>query len=463
MNHHFLQFLRVTYILGDVFALNLAFVINRLWHDSHIPGIYELHYSYLWILLNISWLAACWMSSVYQGTYISSFERFSRKTVHSFFFFLCGLMLYLFFWKQTNISRLFLVSMLSSVSILILTSRFVYALFFHYYRHKDYFIRRVMIIGYNETARQLANVLEEETMNTKIVGFCEDEKKVSELSHYPILSNYNNIIEESKKFRVTEIYSTVAPEHDLGIYQLMREADQACIRFKVVPDLNYFIRKPVHIDYLGNLPVLSLRKEPLDDMGSRIKKRCADLVLSSFAMIFILWWLIPIVGLLIWLEDRGPIFFIQERSGKDNQSFKCLKFRSMKVNRDAHLIQATKDDNRFTRIGKFLRKTNLDEFPQFINVLFSEMSVVGPRPHMLKHTHDYSKLLNLFMVRQFAKPGITGWAQINGYRGETRHLEDMKGRVEHDLWYMENWSLWLDLKIVFLTFFRMIKGEKNAY
>jgi putative colanic acid biosynthesis UDP-glucose lipid carrier transferase len=209
--------------------------------------------------------------------------------------------------------------------------------------------------------------------------------------------------------------------------------------------------------------VLSLRKEPLDDVGNRIKKRVFDLVLSSLFIILVLSWLVPIVGLLIWLDNRGPVFFVQQRSGKGGKPFGCIKFRSMKVNRDANSKMATKNDSRITRLGRFLRKSSLDEMPQFFNVFMSDMSIVGPRPHMTKHTDDYSKMLNHYMIRHFLKPGITGWAQIHGFRGEIKYMEDINNRVEYDLWYLENWSLWLDTRIIAMTAFNMAKGEKNAY
>ena len=201
----------------------------------------------------------------------------------------------------------------------------------------------------------------------------------------------------------------------------------------------------------------------MDDVGNRIKKRFYDVVASSLVIVFILSWLIPLVGLLIWLESRGPIFFTQQRSGKGGKAFNCLKFRSMKVNKESNEKQATKNDVRITRLGSILRKSSLDEMPQFLNVFMGDMSIVGPRPHMLKHTDDYSKLLNRYMVRHFLKPGITGWAQIHGYRGEIKHMQDINNRVEYDLWYLENWSLWLDTRIILMTAFNMAKGEKNAY
>jgi putative colanic acid biosynthesis UDP-glucose lipid carrier transferase len=243
----------------------------------------------------------------------------------------------------------------------------------------------------------------------------------------------------------------------------MSDAERECIRFKVVPNLAYFFSKPVIVDYIRDLPILSLRSEPLEDVGNRLKKRILDVTVSFLVCIFILSWLIPILGLLIIIESRGPIFFSQKRTGKNGQEFNCLKFRSMKPNKDSDTKQATKGDMRVTRIGRFIRKTSLDEFPQFLNVLKGEMSLVGPRPHMVKHTTDYSKIVDQYMIRHFLKPGITGWAQINGFRGEITDPKQIKMRVTNDLWYLENWNIWLDLRIMFLTVYNVFKGEKNAY
>jgi putative colanic acid biosynthesis UDP-glucose lipid carrier transferase len=323
--------------------------------------------------------------------------------------------------------------------------------------------RKVLIVGYNETAKKLTEYLEDEDNFTEIVGYCEKEENVQELTHYPILSNIENVMQVSLQKGVEEIYSTIAPEHNFSVYQLMKDTEQACIRFRVIPDLSYFINRPFHVEFLRDMPVLTFRKEPLDDSSQQLKKRFFDIVVSLLVIIFVLSWLIPLLALLIYIESPGPVFFRQLRSGRNNKAFSCLKLRSMKINNDANLKQASKNDNRVTRLGRFMRKTSLDEFPQFFNVLKGDMSLVGPRPHMLKHTDDYSQLLDQYMVRHFAKPGITGWAQVNGYRGETRELEQMKGRVEHDIWYLENWNIWLDVKILMLTAYNMFRGEKNAF
>lgn len=462
MNQRLATLLRISFVILDLLVLNLVFIICQyVFRDAIILN--KEQYTYLWFYSNAAWVAASWATSIYQDTYIYSFEKFSKRTVNAYVYLLALEMLYLFFNKDAQISRLFLISILSSFAISLLINRFLHLAMQQFFQSKDHIVRKVMIIGYNERAKKLASYLEQEPIKTEIVGFCEEEENVNELSLYPIVGKVGEAIEASKQHEVTEIFSTIAPEQQSGIYKLINDADQACIRFRIVPDFNHFIRKPVHLEYLKDIPVLSLRKEPLDDVGNRIKKRLFDLAISSLVTIFILSWLIPIVSLLIWLDSRGPIFFIQQRSGKNGKTFNCIKFRSMKVNKDSNEKQATKNDKRVTKLGSFLRKSNLDEMPQFFNVLMSDMSIVGPRPHMLKHTDDYSKLLNKYMVRHFLKPGITGWAQIHGYRGEIKHMQDINNRVEYDLWYLENWNIWLDTRIILMTAFNMAKGEKNAY
>jgi putative colanic acid biosynthesis UDP-glucose lipid carrier transferase len=270
-------------------------------------------------------------------------------------------------------------------------------------------------------------------------------------------------LQVAKELDIQEIFSTITPEQNNNIYDLMDQSQKECIRFKIVPDLSIFIRKEVHIEYMGDLPILSLRSEPLEDVGNRVQKRVLDITVSFLVIVLILSWLIPIIGLLIVLESKGPVFFKQLRTGRNNKNFYCLKFRSMKFNKDSDLKQATQNDIRFTGIGKFIRKTSIDEFPQFLNVFKGEMSLVGPRPHMLKHTSDYSKIVDEYMTRQFLKPGITGWAQINGNRGEINTAEQIQMRVSRDLWYLENWTLLLDIQIMFSTIYLLFKGDKNAY
>ncbi|MGF7230673.1 sugar transferase [Arachidicoccus sp.] len=202
---------------------------------------------------------------------------------------------------------------------------------------------------------------------------------------------------------------------------------------------------------------------PLKGVFSRFIKRSFDIALSVIVIISIMSWLVPLLSLLIKLESKGSVFFVQYRSGKNGVPFKCYKFRSMYINNQADTLQACMDDIRFTKIGRFIRRRSIDELPQFFNVLKNDMSVIGPRPHMLMHTEKYKRLLNDYMVRHFIKPGITGWAQVSGFRGETKKLEEMGKRIQHDVFYLENWSFLFDIRITFKTIWILLKKDKKAY
>ena len=391
------------------------------------------------------------------------FEHFTKRTSQVYLLWIIAMLFYLFFSREFRISRIFIISGMIAFGMGLLCNRFLYLGIKKYFKNSHYLIKRVIILGYNDTAKQLAKYFEEDGINTQLLGFIEDDKNVHELSHYPIITDVSKALQVAKEFDVVEIFSTITPEQNKDIYELMYQSERECIRFKIVPNLSVFITRDVHIEYFGDLPILSLRSEPLDDVGNRIKKRALDIVVSFLVIVFILSWLTPLLGLLILLESRGPVFFSQLRTGKNKKPFYCYKFRSMRINKDADVKQATQSDKRVTRIGKFIRRTSLDEFPQFLNVLKGNMSLVGPRPHMLKHTTDYSKVVDEYMIRQFLKPGITGWAQVNGYRGEITNPEQIQMRVNKDLWYLENWSLWLDIQILFLTVYQIFKGDKNAF
>jgi putative colanic acid biosynthesis UDP-glucose lipid carrier transferase len=263
--------------------------------------------------------------------------------------------------------------------------------------------------------------------------------------------------------KVDEIFCTLPNSESKQIEQLMLAADKNLIRFKFVPEYFDFAKRPTYVENFGHIPVISLRAEPLENMLNRFMKRLFDCLFSLFIILFVFSWLFPILAVLIKIGSKGPVLFVQIRSGKDNRPFKCYKFRSMRVNSESHKKQASRNDARITKLGAFLRRSSLDELPQFFNVLIGNMSVVGPRPHMISHTKQYSQLIDKFMVRHFLKPGITGYAQINGLRGETKTTEAMLKRVEADVWYLENWSFLLDLKIIFLTVWNAVNGEENAY
>ncbi len=463
MNRQFKYYLQVSLIGLDFIILNLIFLISGFLFEQKIGPISSRSYVEFWLVLNVFWFLLSFVTRTYSDNNIISFESFTKRTVQVYLLWVIAILLYLFFLRKFEISRFFIFLTFINFCIGLTFNRFLYLGINYHFKSKDFIYKKILIIGYNATAKKLESYFEEEGINTQLIGFTEDEDNVTELSKHPILASINNTIQIAKQYEVEEIFSTITPEQNKYIYKLMSIAEKECIRFKIVPDLSLFINKPVYIDYIRDMPVLSLRSEPLDDVGNRIKKRALDMIISFLVVVFILSWLIPLIGLLIYLESKGPIIFSQLRTGKNNKSFRCYKFRSMRVNNEADSRQATKNDNRITRVGRFIRKTSIDEFPQFLNVLKGEMSLVGPRPHMVKHTVDYSKLVDQFMIRQFLKPGITGWAQINGYRGQITDDEQIKMRVISDLWYLENWTVWLDVRIIFLTIYKVFKGDEKAF
>ena len=234
------------------------------------------------------------------------------------------------------------------------------------------------------------------------------------------------------------------------------------IRFYYVPLSVECLGLNLKSELLDDIEIFTTFENPVSNSVNTVIKRISDIFMSIIFLLITVF-MIPVIWFFIRRQSPGPILFRQKRTGLDGKVFTCLKFRSMDVNDDSDIVQATKDDPRKFPFGDFMRRTNIDELPQFWNVLKGDMSVVGPRPHMLKHTEIYSQLIGKYMVRHFVKPGLTGWAQVSGFRGETKELWQMEERVKRDIWYMEHWSIWLDLRIILKTIRLLFTVDKNAY
>jgi putative colanic acid biosynthesis UDP-glucose lipid carrier transferase len=462
MNREFVKSLQVLFVFLDLLMLNLAMLAGYLFNSQlFLTADYPISLPVL--LVNCCWILPSLLFALYAGSSILKFELYAKKTAQTYVLLALFLLIYLLFSPFAISFRILVLEVLFLFLFGLAMVRFLYFWLKKQLVKQEDLINRVVILGYNDTAKKLAGYLEEDGINTELVGFFANPNQIQELTHYPILSDVSNAVQTASALNIQEIFSTISPEEDASIYLLMHESEKKCIRFKVVPSLSSFFSRPFHMDYINDLPILSPHADPLDDLGNKIKKRVFDVVVSSVVIIFILSWLVPILSLLIVLESKGPVFFMQMRTGMNDKPFRCFKFRSMRTTPQSEHVQATRKDARVTRIGAFLRKTSLDEFPQFFNVFNGDMSIVGPRPHMLQHTHEFAQLVDHYMIRQLLKPGITGWAQVNGFRGEITHPDQLRMRVSNDLWYLENWSIWLDLRIVFLTAYGVIKGDKNAY
>ncbi|TYA52234.1 undecaprenyl-phosphate glucose phosphotransferase [Formosa maritima] len=346
-----------------------------------------------------------------------------------------------------------------TISTLFLIGLFKFTLYYLLQKYRTTFggnYRITAIIGKNKQT----NALESFFHNNPEYGYIHKKTfNTKDKDGFSLDVCFNFIAKES----IDEIYCAISELSNSQVYKIIDFADNNLKILKFLPDNKDIHSKKLKYEYYDYIPVLSLRNIPLEDSVNQFIKRLFDILFSSLVIIFLLSWLTPIIAVLIKIESKGPVFFKQSRNGFNYKEFDCYKFRSMMPNKDAHLYQATRGDQRITRIGKFIRKTSIDELPQFFNVLFGDMSVVGPRPHMVSHTNMYAKKIDKFMVRHFVKPGITGLAQISGFRGEVETDKDIIGRVKYDIFYIENWSLLLDFKIIFKTFLNAVKGEEKAY
>ncbi len=323
---------------------------------------------------------------------------------------------------------------------------------------------RVVIVGNNQTSRRLAAELASDVgFGYRLMGYFDDEATDDDPVLGPHLGNIDQLDTYAREHYVSEVYYCISGNHERAIRTVVKMADDSVSQFFYVPQIPRYINRAFEMSHRGRVPVLAIRRNPLKNFLNLGVKRAFDFTFSSIVLLLFFPFVFIPVAIAIKMSSPGPIFFRQKRTGYKGRDFYCYKFRTMKVNVDADRAQATKDDPRKTRIGDILRKTSIDELPQFINVWLGDMSVVGPRPHMLKHTEMYSKLIDKYMVRHFIKPGITGWAQVNGYRGQTEELWQMERRVEYDVWYIENWSFLLDMKIIVRTIINAVKGEQNAY
>ena len=308
----------------------------------------------------------------------------------------------------------------------------------------------------HSSSSQSTKIEEESTIKEKY----EDIK----IKHLGSLQDFLRLIEETPGELIIgdEMYVCLSRRDRDIIRKLSRFCDRRVIRFFYIPVSVETLGINLKPELLNEMEVYASYENPLQNVGNRAIKRLFDIVLSIMFLIPTAI-LFPFIYLMIKIQSPGPILFKQLRTGLDGNSFNCYKFRSMHVNKDADKLQATKDDPRKFPFGNFMRKANIDELPQFLNVLQGRMSIVGPRPHMLAHTEQYSQLIDKYMVRHFVKPGVTGWAQVTGYRGETKELWQMEGRVKRDIWYMEHWSIWLDIRIIWLTVKSIFIHDENAY
>jgi len=378
-----------------------------------------------------------------------------------------GAIIILFFLQETYFARTFVISYTLLLALFLILERFALRRLLNYLRKKGKNQRSVLIIGAGEVGVNFFNkIMQNKHFGYKLVGFLDDHQKPFLNGEYlGSIDNLDNIL--SKKY-VDDVIVALPNYATDALEKVIKTCENHTTRVRIIPDYFKFSSGKFEITMFDQFPMISVRSEKLNEIHWRLVKRAFDTAFTLFLFVTLFWWLWGIIAIAIKLTSKGPVFFKQDRWGRNNRYIKCYKFRSMvtesrNVNKKGEYLQATKDDPRITKIGKFLRKTNLDELPQFINVLKGEMSLVGPRPHPIPLNLIAKEQIEHYMLRTLVKPGITGWAQINGFRGETDELWKMQKRVDHDLWYIENWTFMLDIQIIFLTVWNMLRGDPNAY
>lgn len=460
------RYFKLAFVAWDIILLNVAVLLYfKLWFNN-FDRLELKEVRTVLLLFNLLWVILLLYKDTFRTVRIERIEAILLRTFKKIFLHGAIIISFVGFLEYTQISQVRLVYFYMLFFVFLFVSRVISMKVLKFIRSQGYNFKNVVIIGANDTGAKMQKTLSKDlTFGYRVLGFFDDtETEPLDSIATPILGRLEAVEAYISTEKVDEMYIALHIDNIKIINQLTELCERYMVRIKFIPDFQLYTKsRKVEISFYGNTPVLMLRREPLELTVNRLLKKTFDLCFSILVIVLLFPWLFPILMILIKLDSPGPIFFRQERSGRDNRAFSCLKFRTMRLNASANTQQATVGDRRVTKLGAFLRKTNLDELPQFFNVLYGNMSVVGPRPHMLAHTQQYSELINNYLVRHYAKPGISGWAQVNGYRGETKELSDMKDRVEYDIWYIENWSLMLDLKIIFRTIFNVFQGEKNAY
>ncbi|MCW5912282.1 MAG: exopolysaccharide biosynthesis polyprenyl glycosylphosphotransferase [Cyclobacteriaceae bacterium] len=443
--------LRLIFFLGDLLLLNLAIAVSFLVQTEPTDLSNKV---YLFIFSNLAWLYLTLVSSPYNLDKAWTVSKVAKTQLAFLFIHLLVVVSLIFFLRKT-----YSVYQTGLIYLVFIPGFFLWRIITYYLRKiftAELTIKNYVLIGKNETSAEVRKYyLSNADLGYRFVGYIDFDGDGEKL--------VQQIRDVTKNIDVHEVFCCSNELTDKALKPLIDLGLDSLIKVRVVFNTAASTTQTIQLDRYDQEIKQNRSVINLDEASNQIIKRIFDLVFSTVFILTVMSWLLPIIAIIIKFDSRGAVFFVQPRSGKFNKPFNCFKFRSMRSSIDANSKQATKNDPRITKLGAFLRKTSIDELPQFFNVFIGNMSVIGPRPHMLSHTEEYSKLIEKFMGRHYVKPGITGLAQCLGYRGETQTLADMENRVRLDRYYIENWTFWLDIKIIFLTIISLIRGSDKAY
>jgi putative colanic acid biosynthesis UDP-glucose lipid carrier transferase len=467
--YHGNDLIRIAIIIGDFLLLNLLVYLCLEQFDDKTPDYFMDHNAVVVMVANFAMLVAEYFFNT-----IAYHRRLSAIDLLRRVFMLSATQSALMFFLLRSISRgggffKFMYYFAGFLFIGLLLARLIERGIILYLRAKGKNTQSILFVG-NDPANLMLyhDMLENSSAGTYVKGYYADEpieNAPEQFVHLGNLQQLNAQMEEDKdktNLGIDLLFCCLSHDESAFINRVIHFCDNHVVHFYYVPRMSGNLHLRLIPELYGDVTLFTNRREPLTFIENKFLKRTFDIVVSALTCLVLLPFL-PIIALIIKMQSPGPLFFVQNRTGLNGHTFKCYKFRSMHVNNQADTLQATKDDPRKFPFGEFMRKTNIDEFPQFFNVLKGDMSIVGPRPHMMLHTEMYGKLIDKYMVRHFCRPGITGWAQVTGFRGETKELWQMEERIRRDIWYLENWTFWLDLKIILKTAISILIPDKKAY
>lgn len=459
MSGHYSKYIKLIHLAGDLVAMVASIALSYLFYkDSAVE--FQLNTFQFFLFSLFGWTVCTFLLDTYE------IRRVTRRIKVLFSVFKAALLYIIFIEAGLNIlnlnafPKLFLLYNYFIFTFLIASWRLFVATALRSYRKKGYNNTKVIIVGVSKMAEDLEYFFRiHPEFGFRFMGFFDDEADLNP----KILGSVSDVEQFIINNEIDQVYCCPSRLEKSQLLDLINFVDNNLVRMKLISTMPGYQPKKLKVDLYDVLPVLIMRTIPLDDVINKLLKRAFDIVFSLTVIVFLLSWLLPILALVIKLTSKGPVFFKQVRSGIDNKNFECYKLRSMYVNKEANLLLARRGDSRVTPVGAFLRKTSLDELPQFFNVLLGHMSIVGPRPHMLKLGEEYAQVAENYMVRHFIKPGVTGLSQVRGYRGDTTATYQIRGRTKLDIFYLENWTFLLDLKIIFYTIYNVIRGDKAAF
>ena len=442
--------IRPLIILFDIIFIN--FILYYFSPNEFLGLQFSIYSTILW--LSISYFTKFY--NVYRYTHIL---RILSLLGGQFFIFILAFFAYFSIFKEGEvISKQ--SNIIYSILLVISTTKFFYFFLLKIYRSSGKNFRTVIVIGDSKSAQDVVSIFnDKQYLGYRFSGYFSDNKKSSKYR----LGTINEGLIFSRENNIDEIYCEVNSVSPPQLKEIINFSNENKIEFRLIPENKAIYSKNFTKEYFGTIPILKPKKLPFEMIETHVVKRCFDIIFSMLVIIFLLSWLLPLLWIAVKIDSRGPFLFKQKRDGINGNQFYCFKIRSMTENAASDKISAVKNDDRITKIGNFLRKSSLDELPQFFNVLMGDMSIIGPRPHMNIQTKKYVNDIDNYLIRNSVKPGITGLAQVSGYRGEVKKTSDIVNRVRLDIFYIENWSFLLDLKIISLTIFHMFKGQENAY